>query len=296
MSDSQESCYQLYFPQPGPCLQGTQVLLHCNNSPEKSDRKVHAVLNLCAKTGVKLKKKLKLNGRNRRKNSMSKIKKKIEYGTIKPFRFPGRWSAQKAVILCSQLQRLQAYSTCLCSVIDRLPKCPCTLCDIVGEGKHQLERSSHSSDGTAAADVHFNCLEARISRTTLKIHCTTCILNLVMLVTLIRSSLATRGDMYNVFKAENHIVRVQERNRFQRKACISASQANWRLMVLKPLCLSFLSLLRISQSEKTEYHFFKLKAHFKWTCCDGRIFHHAHAGHKICDWLQFQLYRFLQQI
>ena len=135
-------------------------------------------------------------------------------------------------------------------------------------------RCRDNSDGTAAANGHFNCLEAHIRRTTLKTHCITCSLNLVMLnqhdVTLIRNSLATRGGMHKVFKAANHVVHVQERDCFQCKACISASCAGWRLMVLKPLCLSFLSFLWISQSEKTEYHSSKLKAHFKQTCCDGR--------------------------
>lgn len=151
-------------------------------------------------------------------------------------------------------------------------------------------RCSDSSDETAAANGHFNCLEAHIRRTTPKICCITHSLNLVMSnqhdMTLIRNSLATRGDMHKVFKAANHVVHVQERDCFQCKACTSASCAGWRLIVLKPLCFSFLSLLRISQSEKMEYHSSRLKAHFKWTCCDGRIFHHVHADHKIGDWLQ----------
>lgn len=147
-------------------------------------------------------------------------------------------------------------------------------------------RCSDSSDGTATAVGHFNCLEAHI-RTTLKIHCITHSLNLDMSnqhdVT--RYSLATRGDVHKVFKAANCVVDVQERDCFQCKACTSTSHAGWRLTVLKPLCLSFLSLLRISQSEKTEYHSFKLKAHFKRSCCHGRIFHHVHADHKMVRWL-----------
>lgn len=118
MSDSQESCYHLSFPEPRPCLQGTQrLLLHCNNSPEKSDSKFQAVLSLCAKTDVILKKKLKLNGRNGRNRSMSIIKQ-FKYGTAQLSWFPWRRSAQRVVILCSQVrvQRLWAYSTCLRSL------------------------------------------------------------------------------------------------------------------------------------------------------------------------------------
>lgn len=118
MSDSQESRYHLSLPEPKPCLQGTQrTLLHCNNSPEKSDSKAHAVLNLWAKTGVILKKKLKLNGRNRRNSSMS-ILKQFKYGTAQLCWLPWRISAQRAVVLCSwvRVQRLWAYSAWLCSL------------------------------------------------------------------------------------------------------------------------------------------------------------------------------------
>lgn len=150
-------------------------------------------------------------------------------------------------------------------------------------------RCRDSSDGIAAANGHFSCLEAPISRTTLKIHCIMCSLNIDMLnqhdVTLVRNSLATRGDMQKIFKAANHVVHVQERDCFQCKSCISASHTVWRLMVLKPLSLIFLSLLRISRSKKTKYHSFRLTAHFKQTCCEGRIFHHDHADHKIGDWM-----------
>lgn len=151
MSDSQESCYHLFFLQPRPCLQGTQrFLLHCNNSPEKSGSKVHAVLSLCAKTDVILKKKLKLNGRNRRNSWMSKMKQ-FKYGTAQSSWFPWRRSAQKGVILCSQVwvQRLWAYSTCLCSLyalwstdcLSVLLAVCATWQGKVQQLSHQLERS-----------------------------------------------------------------------------------------------------------------------------------------------------------
>lgn len=123
-----------------------------------------------------------------------------------------------------------------------------------------------------------------------KIHCITHSLNLVTSnhhdLTLIRNSSTATDDIHNASKASNHPVHDQKRDCFQCKACISASQAGWRLTVSKPLCLSFLSLLRLSQSEKTDYHSSKVKVHFKQTRCEGRIFHHIHADHKIGDWLQ----------
>lgn len=144
MSDNQESCYHLSFPEPRPCLQETQRLpLHCNNSPEKSDSKVQAVLSLCARTDVILKKKLKLNGRNGRNRSMSIIKQ-FKYGTAQLSWFPWRRSAQRVVILLSgkstetvSLQHLP--SLIAYPVIDTLPACPsCSLYDRAGEGTAAL--------------------------------------------------------------------------------------------------------------------------------------------------------------
>lgn len=105
-------------------------------------------------------------------------------------------------------------------------------------------------------------------------------------LTLIRNSLTTRDDIHEASKASNHAVPDQKWDCLQCKPGISASQAGWRLTVSKPLCLSFLRLLRISQSEKTDYYSFKVKVHFKRTCCEGRIFHSIRADHKIGDWLQ----------
>lgn len=177
MSDSQESCYHISFPEPRPHLQGTQIfLLHRKNSPEKSDSEVRAVCSLYAKTDVIMKKKTNLNGRKRVSNPVSKIKQ-FKCRTAQSSGFPWRRSAQ----------RLWAYSTgfCLLQVLGSTHGLTVLLVVCVTwQGKvqqlsHWLERRcSDSSDGTAANGL-FNCLEDHISRTAMKIHCITHSLKLV---------------------------------------------------------------------------------------------------------------------
>lgn len=153
MSDSQESCYHISFPEPRPHLRGTQIfLLHRKNSPEKSDSEVHDVFSLYAKTDVILTKKMNLNGRNRVSNSISKIKQ-FKCRTALSSWFPRRRSAQSC--------ELTALVFAHCKVLGptRWLAVLLAVC-VTWQGKVQqlarcLERRcSDSSDGTAA-NGHF---------------------------------------------------------------------------------------------------------------------------------------------